>query len=432
MTVTAQPFPPADLFLRTLVSLGGLTRAERLCSLLAAIGEKGSISAAASGMGLSYRHAWGLIGEAENALARALLERKVGGPGGGGAALTPAAGELLEHHRSFRRAGAVEGARAGIEKAAAAGIEKPEGAAVGTGTGNSAGSLAGTGAPPGPGGAVKLPLLIAGTIGPIETGLLGALEAAYHARRSGLVRHIAAGSGQALDLARAGRVDLVLAHAPLQEEAFVREGFGTGRHPLMRNDFMVVGPRSDPARSAGAGGAADALRRIAAAPAPFVSRGDRSGTHLKESALWEAAGVEANFPGYQVYEGGALGSAATLRHAAAAGAYTLVDRATFTIFTKEWRDRTPGEAAGSPGLTVLFEGDPVLDNLFSLIPVARGSFPGAEPSKALDFVVWATGPEGQELIAEFGRVTYGRPLFTPVGPSAPSAPSAPSTPAAGR
>ncbi len=344
---------------------------DRLGWILEAVHRSGSLNRASSDLRISYRHAWGLVGQAEKLIGRPLLVRRTGGAGGGGAELSPAGLSLLEVIR--RRQAAIEHQ---------AGAAVPDGSAA--------------------------PLLLASTISPIETGLLGALEAAYHRHTGRWVRHIAAGSGQALDLARAGRVDLVLSHAPEIEEGFVAEGWGTERRPLMRNDFVLVGPGADPVLAGTTPSVLEALRRVAGG-GKFVSRGDRSGTNLKELALCSAAGVRPEGAWYQAYDRGGQGSAATLSHTAAIEAYTLVDRASYLIWKSSERPR-----GGSNGLEILVQGDLGLENLFSFVKLNPERFPGLKDQEAQSFVAWATGTEGRELIGRFGADRFGAPLFHPV------------------
>ncbi|HEY3366266.1 MAG TPA: substrate-binding domain-containing protein [Symbiobacteriaceae bacterium] len=360
---------------KVIFELGDLP-GDRICLLLEAIDRAGSINRAAGELKVSYRHAWGLIKKAEERLSAPLLQKRVGGAEGGGAELTDAARALLEKYRQFRRE--VTGRLGPIFTPTA---------------GPDAGG-------PDRGTEAAAPVLLAGTIGPIESGLMGALEERFYQRSGILVRHIAAGTGQALSIAREGRADLVLTHAPELEAAFVAEGFGAGRFPLMYNDFLLLGPAADPAGVKDAASAPAAFRQIARAGAAFISRGDRSGTHVKELALWSLAEVTPAAPWYQVCEQGAMGSLATLRFAEAAGAYTLVDRAAF-LTARE----------GRLDLAVLLTGDPVLRNEFALVPVSPERFPRAAHAQAQQFVAWATSPDGQQLIAEFGVNRFGEPLF---------------------
>lgn len=362
---------PSDY--RRLVDLEGPGKIDRLCALLQAVQQHGSLNRAAAALRLSYRHAWGLLRQSEARLGAPLLVRRVGGVAGGGADLTDMARDLVQRYTRLQ---------AEVEPQVQRILAGPAEAAP------------------------TRPVLLASTIGPIEVGLLDALEAAYHRRTGVWVRHVAAGTGQALEIARAGRVDLVLTHAPALEEQFLAEGWGAARTPLMANHFLICGPADDPAGVAGAVAAAAALRRIAAAGAPFVSRGDRSGTHVKELALWAAAGVTPAAPWYQEYERGAQGSGATLRHADAIRAYTLADHATFTT-------------VAPAHLAVLHAGGPELANTFCLLTLSPRRFPQANAAGAAQFVAWAAGPEGQAVIADFGRAQHGRPLFLPAAPASP-------------
>jgi len=351
---------------RQLIDRDGTGRFDRLCALLAQVEQTGSLRRATEVLGLSYRYAWGLVRDAEARLGAPLLVSRVGGASGGGAELTPTAQDLLRRHRMLQ------------EKLDA--IFGPE-------------PRRSSDADP-----ASRPLLMASTIGPVEAGLVDALAAAYKEATGVWIRYIAAGTGQALEIARTGRVDLVLVHAPEMEEQFIREGYGTKRCPLAYNNFLICGPAADPARVGEAASAADAMRRIAAAGAPFVSRGDMSGTHVRERLLWERAGIEPSPPWYQVYPLGGQGNAATLRHAASAGAYTVIDSATFALV------RPLGYAA-------LFHGDPLLHNLFCLIPVNPARCPGANLAGAERFAAWATGPEGRSVIRAFGVREHGLPLY---------------------
>lgn len=351
---------------------------DRLCRLLQVIDQAGSISRAAAELKMSYRYAWGLVKAAEERLSCTLLTKRVGGAAGGGAALTAAAHHLVEQYWVFR---------ANIDARADQVFAPAEGAPVAA--------------------AARHPLLMATTIGPVEAGLLPALAAAFLEETGIPVRHIAAGSGQALQIAREGRADIALTHAPELEAAFLAEGFGVQRHPLMYNDLILMGPAADPAGAGEAGSARDAFQRCAAVAAPFVTRGDLSGTHVHEMALWEAAGVRPTGPWYQVCNRGALGSLATLRSAEQLQAYVLVDRATYLAA------RTEGT-----GLALLFAGDAELRNVFSLILVSPERFPLLQHESARRFVAWATGAQAQALIAEFGVRQFGEPIFQPADLSA--------------
>ncbi|MFO7171350.1 MAG: LysR family transcriptional regulator [Bacillota bacterium] len=400
------------------LQVGGEVDGDALCRLLEAVAQEGSLSGACRRLGMAYRSAWALLRRAEAELGVALVERQAGGPAGGGARLTPLGEELLAGYRRLQAeaAGAVgryfphlvAHLKGAVGEPAPGGDAQGAGEVPGEPAGEPAREPAGDRAREAGVEQEPAPLLLATTIGPVEVGLVGALAEAFLHRTGIPVGPIAVGSGQALELGRRGRADVLLTHAPEAEEAFVRAGYGIARYPLMYNDFVLLGPAADPAGVRGAGGILPAFRAIAAAGAPFVSRGDRSGTHLKEQALWAAAGVTPGAPWYEVYVGGALGSAATVRHAARRQAYVLVDRATYLSLRAEI------------SLALLLEGDPLLRNLFSLIPLRADRVPGAQEEKALLFCRWATGPEGQGIIAGFRP--GGVPLFYPVAGGGGDAP----------
>jgi len=245
-------------------------------------------------------------------------------------------------------------------------------------------------------------VLLASTIGPIDSGIVDRLENDFEKETGIRVRHVGAGTGAALDIAKKGNVDLVLVHAKSLEEKFVREGFGTERIDLMYNDFVIVGPSSDPAGIKGMKFAAEALKTISGKGAPFVSRGDRSGTHVAETELWEKAGIKPSGPWYVIYEKGAEGNVSTLRYTDQQGAYTVIDRATYLALKDQMK------------LVILVEGDEALLNYISLIPVNPKKLPKANYEDAMVFVRWLTSPEkGQKIIRDFGKEKYGSPLFFP-------------------
>ncbi len=243
---------------------------------------------------------------------------------------------------------------------------------------------------------------LSSTIGPIDAGIVGALEDAFEKDSGIRVRHVGAGTGAALDLAKQGSVDLVLVHAKSLEEKFVADGYGTGRIPLMYNDFVIMGPASDPAGIKGMAKASDALKTIAEKKALFVSRGDKSGTHIAELGLWEKAGMKPSGEWYNVWEKGSQGNSATLKYADEKGAYTVIDRATYLTLKTAIK------------LVVLVEKDEALLNRITLIPVNPVKFPRVDNKSAMLFVDWLTSPEkGQKLIRDFGRDKYQESLFFP-------------------
>jgi tungstate transport system substrate-binding protein len=245
-------------------------------------------------------------------------------------------------------------------------------------------------------------ILMASTIGPIDAGIVDVLENAFEKDSGVRVRHVGAGTGAALDIARKGNVDLVMVHAKSLEEKFVQDGFGTERIDLMYNDFVIVGLSSDPAGIKGMKKATDALKKISTGSVPFISRGDKSGTHVAEMELWGKAGIKPSGSWYVVYEKGAMGNAPTLLYTDERNAYTVIDRATFLSLKSQIK------------LTILVEGDEVLLNYISLIPVNPQKFPKANYGDAMSFARWLTSPKkGQKIIRDFGKDKYGSPLFFP-------------------
>jgi tungstate transport system substrate-binding protein len=222
-----------------------------------------------------------------------------------------------------------------------------------------------------------------------NSGLLDVLLPAFTAETGIRVRLIAVGTGQALRIGRNGDADALVVHHPVSERAFVAAGHGLVRQPVMRNDFVLVGPAADPAAVRGTADAAAALARIAAAAAPFVSRGDESGTHAKERELWDVADVDPATGRRGWYRETGAGQGASLNIASAMAAYALTDRATWLRF-------------GNKGpLELLVAGDPRLDNPYSAILVNPARHPHVRAAAARRFVDWLTGEPGQTLIAGY-------------------------------
>ena len=245
-------------------------------------------------------------------------------------------------------------------------------------------------------------LLMASTIGPIDAGIVSALEEQFEKETGIRVRHVGAGTGEALKIAEKGNVDLAMVHAKSLEEKFVASGFGTERIPFMYNDFVIVGPAADPAGVKGMKSATAALQQIAAKGALFISRGDNSGTHVAELELWKKAGVKPEGSWYRVYDKGNEGNVPTLKFTDQQKGYTVIDRATYL------------SVRSSIKLEVVVEGDETLLNRISLIPVNPRKFPRINAGDTAIFVAWLTAPDkGQRVIAEFGKEKYGSPLFFP-------------------
>ncbi len=245
-------------------------------------------------------------------------------------------------------------------------------------------------------------ILLASTIGPIDSGIVDLLENEFEKETGIRVRHVGAGTGAALEIARKGNVDLVMVHAKSLEEKFVQEGFGTEKIDFMYNDFVIVGPSTDPAGIQGMKSAAEALKRISEKGVVFITRGDKSGTHVAEMELWQKAGIKPQGSWYVTYEKGTEGNVPTLRYTDQRQAYTFIDRATVLSLRNQIK------------LVVLVEKDEVLLNFISLIPVNPKKFPRVNHGDALQLVKWLTSPEkGQRIVRDFGRDKYGSPLFFP-------------------
>lgn len=239
-------------------------------------------------------------------------------------------------------------------------------------------------------------LRMATTTSTENSGLLAVLMPAFEQQAGLKVHVIAVGTGKALRMGQDGDVDLVLVHAPEAEKAFVDAGYGVDRRDVMYNDFVIVGPTSDPATISNSGDAGIALRQIAAQPSLFISRGDDSGTHKKERELWQSAGIT---PAGDWYREAGQGMGKVLQMAGELDAYTITDRATWLAY----RDKSP--------LRLLFEGDPRLYNPYGIIAVSPQRYPDINYQGALKLMDWITSTEGQRLIGEF--TISGTRLFTP-------------------
>ncbi|GHE22049.1 substrate-binding domain-containing protein [Halomonas urumqiensis] len=239
-------------------------------------------------------------------------------------------------------------------------------------------------------------ITLASTTSTENSGLFGELLPAFKAATGIQVNVVAVGTGQAFELARRGDADSLLVHDTAGEEAFVAEGYGTERADVMTNDFVIIGPGTDPARIRDAGTVADALSRIAEAEAPFASRGDDSGTHRAEQRLWESAGV---MPGGEWYRELGSGMGPTLNTAAAMDAYTLADRATWVAFENP------------QNLELLFEGDEALFNQYGSILISAERHPHLQHDLAEQWHAWLISEAGQQAIADY--TVNGQQLFFP-------------------
>jgi tungstate transport system substrate-binding protein len=242
-------------------------------------------------------------------------------------------------------------------------------------------------------------LVLATTTSTQDSGLLDYLLPMFEQEAGVKVDVIAVGTGQAIQLGKDGNADVLMVHARAQEDAFMAAGDGVRREDVMFNDFVIVGPESDPAGIKGMTSATDAFKKIAETKSPFISRGDKSGTNSKELAIWKAAGIE---PAGAWYINAGQGMGEVLTMAEETQAYTLSDRATYLARTK----------AGLK-LAVLVEGDKILFNPYGVIVVDPKKNPNIQTDLAQKFTDWIISVPVQEKIAEFGKADFGQSLFTP-------------------
>jgi tungstate transport system substrate-binding protein len=251
-------------------------------------------------------------------------------------------------------------------------------------------------------------LRIATTTSLDDSGLLDEILPDFEETRDVSIDVIAVGTGQALVLGERGDVDIVLVHAPLLEQEFIEQGYGVERTTVMSNPFIIVGPHDDPADVAGASEAGDALMRIANMSTPFVSRDDDSGTHAKEREIWATMDFEPDAAD-DWYHAAGQGMGETLLTANELIAYTLTDRATFiAIEDDQVADLTV--LYGSPGQDG--EGDPLLENPYSVIAASPDVHEDVQIDLARDFIEWFNSESTRAQIAEYGVETYGESLFT--------------------
>jgi tungstate transport system substrate-binding protein len=242
-------------------------------------------------------------------------------------------------------------------------------------------------------------LKVASTTSTDNTGLFNALNPPFEKMFLVRVDVIPQGTGKALKTGEMGDCDVVFVHSRPAEDRFVEAGFGLNRRDVMYNDFVILGPEEDSAGIRGLGNAVGALKMIAKETAPFVSRGDDSGTHKKEKALWKKAGV--NPQGRWYIESG-QGMGAVVQIANEKKAYTLSDRGTYLAYREKI------------DLETLTEGDPLLHNPYGIIAVNPAKHPRVNYVLAMAYIGWVTSPDGQAIIREFGKDTFGQALFIPV------------------
>jgi tungstate transport system substrate-binding protein len=242
-------------------------------------------------------------------------------------------------------------------------------------------------------------ITVSSTTSTTDSGLFNHLLPLFRAKTGIEVRVVSQGTGQALDTGRRGDADVVFVHAKAQEEKFVADGFGVERKAVMYNDFVLIGPKADPAGIKGGKDIAAALQAVQAKPALFISRGDKSGTHSAELNLWKAAGVEIDKVKGPWYREIGQGMGAALNMASAQNGYVLSDRATWLNF------RNRGD------LAITIEGDRRLFNQYGVILVNPAKHPTVKKADGQAFIDWLVSPEGQKAISDYK--IGGEPLFFP-------------------
>lgn len=242
-------------------------------------------------------------------------------------------------------------------------------------------------------------ITVASTTSTEQSGLFGYLLPMFEKQTGIQVRVVALGTGQALDLARRGDADVVFVHAKSAEEKFLAEGEGVKRFPVMYNDFVLIGPKSDPAKVAGGKDILEAFRKIESSKAPFVSRGDRSGTHIAELDLWRAAGIDIQKAKGPWYRDTGQGMGPALNTASSMNAYLLADRGTWLAF------KNRGD------LEIVVQGDKHLFNQYGVMLVNPAKHPNVKKELGQRFIEWLISPDGQKAIA--GYKINGEQLFYP-------------------
>jgi tungstate transport system substrate-binding protein len=242
-------------------------------------------------------------------------------------------------------------------------------------------------------------VILATTTSTQDSGLLDVLLPVFEKKTGYFVKTIAVGSGQAMAMGQKGEADVLLVHSPAAEEKFVAEGFGINRRLIMHNDYIIVGPSEDSAKIKGLKSASEAFKKMASAKALFLSRADKSGTHVKETDIWKKAGV--NSEGEKWYQQTGLGMGQTLNVAAEKKGYTLADRGTYLALKKNLN------------LDILVEGDAILLNIYHVIEVSPAKWPKVNVPGGKAFADFMVSKETQEIIKTFGVEKFGSPLFFP-------------------
>lgn len=242
-------------------------------------------------------------------------------------------------------------------------------------------------------------IIVSTTTSTVDSGLLEALQPIFERQSGYKLTILSQGSGAALKSGERGESDVVLVHSPDAERQFMSDGHGTRRELVMHNDFIIVGPAADPARIRSSTSALDAMTRIAATGAPFISRGDNSGTHALEMKLWKDAAADPK--GQPWYQESGSGMGQSLQIASEKAAYTIADRGTYLNLKRNL------------SLDVLREGDSSLLNVYHVIQVNPAKSGKVNAEGATTFIAFLISPEGQRLIGEYGNDRFGQPLFVP-------------------
>lgn len=242
-------------------------------------------------------------------------------------------------------------------------------------------------------------IILATTTSTQDSGILDILIPLFEKKTGYFVKTIAVGSGQAMAMGQKGEADVLLVHSPSAEKKFVAEGYGINRRIVMHNDFIIVGPAADPAEIKGIKYAAPAFKRISLARSLFLSRGDKSGTHVKEMNIWKAAGIKPE--GEKWYQQTGLGMGQTLNVAAEKKGYTLADRGTYLALKKNL------------GFDILVEKDAILLNIYHIIEVNSARWPKVNAMGGRAFAEFLVSKEAQEIIKAFGVDKFGTALFFP-------------------